>query len=279
MTRESWLETHPYLQRLADLSAAVDEAAAAIEILEAPVPDWNDYRAEFVAGLPLLSSADVSVDLDPGGRMVAGLLDRLAESPTGPLSEESRALVAELRRIPGASRHVVDFLQGEDAAAWPFPAVLRYVGWTAMTRFLRPVVEGFKQWRDEDRWLRRYCPTCGSPPAMAQLVGVDPGRKRLLTCGRCATQWRYLRTMCPYCEADAQKLMCIAIEGEGGLRVDYCETCKGYLKTYNGDGDEHVLLADWTSLHLDQLALDRGLQRKAVSLYDIEPATIAAACP
>jgi FdhE protein len=280
MTRGSWLQTHPYLRRVADLSAAVDQAAAGIEILEARLPDANDYRADFLAGVPLLSSADVSVDLEPGGRMAAALLERLAGSPTGPLSEESRVLLAELRRMPDASRRVANFVQGDDDGAWTFPAELRYVGWTALASFLRPVVDGFKHWRDDDRWLRRYCPTCGSPPAMAQLVGVDPGRKRLLTCGRCATQWRYVRTMCPFCESDAQKLTCIAIEGEGGLRVDYCETCKGYLKTYNGEGDEQVLLADWTSLHLDQLALDRGLQRKAASLYDIEPATIAAAaCP
>ena len=114
---------------------------------------------------------------------------------------------------------------------------------------------------------------------MAQLVGADPGRRRYLVCGRCATQWRYGRTMCPFCEADSQKLAGIEIEGESGLRVDYCESCHGYLKTYDGHGDEQILLADWTSLHLDQLALDRGLQRRAVSLYDIEQPAIAAACP
>jgi FdhE protein len=59
----------------------------------------------------------------------------------------------------------------------------------------------------------------------------------------------------------------VGVEGEGGLRIDYCETCHGYLKTYDGEGNESVLLADWTSLHLDVLARDRGLQRKAASLY------------
>jgi FdhE protein len=92
---------------------------------------------------------------------------------------------------------------------------------------------------------------------------------RLLTCGRCATQWRYARTKCPFCESDQQKQATIAIEGESGLRVDYCESCKGYLKTYAGQGDEGVLLADWTSLHLDHLALARGLKRKAISLYEM----------
>ena len=63
--------------------------------------------------------------------------------------------------------------------------------------------------------------------------------------------------------------MAMAVEGEGGLRIDYCEACGGYLKTYNGEGNESVLLADWTSLHLDILARDRGLKRRAASLYDL----------
>jgi len=35
------------------------------------------------------------------------------------------------------------------------------------------------------------------------------------------------------------------------------------------------LLADWTSLHLDVVAADRGLERKAASLYEIDAGTRA----
>jgi FdhE protein len=105
---------------------------------------------------------------------------------------------------------------------------------------------------------------------MAQLVGIDPGRLRLLCCGRCASRWRYRRTGCPFCQSqDDHCLAVLTIEGEGGLRIDYCEACLGYLKTYNGQGSEGLLLADWTSLHLDLLARDRGLKRLAASLYDL----------
>jgi FdhE protein len=61
----------------------------------------------------------------------------------------------------------------------------------------------------------------------------------------------------------------LAIEGEGNLRIDYCESCRAYLKTYNGEGSETLLLADWTSLHIDLIAADRGLKRLASSLYDL----------
>ena len=273
MTPDLWVEAHAYLRPVADLSAQVDRAAAGIDVLDARIPDWEDYRADFLAGVPLLSSADAAVDLEPGGRMAAALLERLASgTSSGRLATETRALDTELRREPQVSRRIADFLLGDETLTPPFPGLLRYLAWTAMARFLRPVVNAFDGWRDEERWLRRYCPTCGSLPAMAQLVGVDPGRMRLLSCGCCGTRWQFKRTGCPFCETDSQRLASVTIEGEAGLRIDHCESCGGYLKTYDGQGHETLLLSDWSSLHLDLIAHDRGLKRLAASLYEFEPA-------
>jgi FdhE protein len=61
----------------------------------------------------------------------------------------------------------------------------------------------------------------------------------------------------------------LIIEGEGGLRIDFCERCRGYLKTYVGEGSEEVMLADWTSIHADMIAVGRGLKRLASSLYEL----------
>jgi FdhE protein len=235
MTQEQWLEAHAYLRPVSDLAAEIDRAAMDLEVFDARLPDWEHYRPDFLAGVPLLSSAEAAIDLEPGERMAAALLARLA-----------------------VVRHA-------DAAS---PGFARYAGWIAMRRFLRPVVEAFTAWRDEDRWMRRHCPTCGSLPAMAQLVGADPGRKRLLSCGCCGTRWQFKRTGCPFCHSDSQRLASIAVEGEPVLRIDHCESCRGYLKTYDGEGDERLLLADWSSLHLDLIAHDRGLERLADSLYD-----------
>ncbi len=204
--------------------------------------------------------------------MAAALLERLASgTSSGRLAAEARALHTELRREPDVSRRIVNFLLGDETVTPPFPGLLRYLAWTAMARFLRPAVKAFDGWRDEERWGRRYCPTCGSLPAMAQLVGVDPGRRRLLSCGCCGTRWQFKRTGCPFCETDSQRLASVTIEGEPGLRIDHCESCGGYLKTYDGEGNETLLLSDWSSLHLDLIAHDRGLKRLAASLYEFEP--------
>ena len=276
MAMNAWLEAHAYLRPVAELSAEVDRAAAGIEVLDAHIPDWDGYRMDFLAGVPLVSSADAIVDLEPGGRMAAALLERLASAASPEwFVAETRALDTDLRRAPNVSCRIAEFLLGDETLTLPFPGLLRYLAWTAMARFLGPVVNAFDGCRDEDRWLRGYCPTCGSPPAMAQLVGVDPGRMRLLSCGCCGTRWQFKRTGCPFCEADSQRLASVTIEGEPGLRIDHCESCGGYLKTYDGQGDEALLLADWSSLHLDLIAHDRGLKRLAASLYEFAPVSAA----
>jgi FdhE protein len=271
MTPDIWLEAHPYLRPLADLSAQVAHAAARIDVLDARMPDWENYRADFLAGVPLLPSTDAAIDLEPGGQVTQALLERLAsETSSGKLTAEIRVLDTELRREPRVSRRIADFLLGDDTLRPSFPGLLRYLAWTATARFLRPLVNAFDTWRDEERWSRKYCPTCGSLPAMAQLIGVDPGRLRLLSCGCCGTRWQFRRIGCPFCEsADAHHLSAIVIEGEKHLRIDYCQSCRAYLKTYNGEGSEPLFLADWTSLHLDIIARDRGLKRLANSLYEM----------
>jgi len=275
MMHDPWLEAHAYLRPVAGLSAEVNRAAAGIEGLVAPIPDWEDYRSDYLAGVPLLSSAAAAVDLEPGGRMVEALVSRLASATSSDaewLAAETSALATELRREPQVSRRIAEFLLGDETIILPSPGLLRYLAWTAVARYLRPVTKAFGEWRDEEKWLRRYCPTCGSLPAMAQLVGADPGRKRLLSCGCCGTRWQFKRTGCPFCETDAQRLSSVTIEEEPGLRIDHCESCSGYLKTYDGEGNEHLLLSDWSSLHLDLIAHDRGLKRLAGSLFEFEPA-------
>jgi FdhE protein len=167
MNPDHWLETHSYLRPLADLFAQVDRAAAEINVLGARIPNWEDYRADFLAGVPLLHSTAAAFDLEPVGRMAAALLERLASgTSSGTLAEEARAIDAELRREPQLSHRIANFLLGNESLTSQFPGLLRYLAWTATARFLRPVVKAFDGWRDEEQWSRGYCPTCGSLPAM-----------------------------------------------------------------------------------------------------------------
>lgn len=261
MTRDAWLAAHPYLRPVAEVDTLVGAAADTIDVPTVPVPDWESYAVDFHAGVPLLESSRTAIDLFPAEEAVLPLVKKLVAFPLpAALAQQCRVLEGELE---GASRAIEEFSPTH-------PGLFRYLAWAVLARYLGPVVSAYDGWRNEERWLRNYCPTCGERPAMAQLVGKEPGRLRKLSCGRCRTRWRYRRTGCPFCDhQDEHRLAVVAVEGEGGLRIDYCETCSGYLKTYDGEGLESVLLADWTSLHLDLIARDRGLKRLATSLYEL----------
>ena len=274
-TREAWIAAHPYLAAAGEVARRFEAALRGIAVPPAPAPPWEAYAAEHREGVPVLESARAGVDLVPAGAMAAALVESLAGDP-GPLAGDLDGLAAELRTTGDAPRRIAAFLrdgEGFDAQA---PGLLRCLGWLSAARYLRPVRESYEAWRDEESWLRPYCPLCGSRPAMAQLSGSDPGRKRRLVCGGCDTRWQFRRTQCPFCEHDSQKLSSVAIQGEGGLRIDWCESCRGYLKTYDGEGEEDVLLADWTSLHVDLVARERGLERMASSLYALDDPTRSA---
>jgi FdhE protein len=269
MTEDVWLKKHPYLQPLAYLHAQVNRAAAEISNVCPSVPIWNNYRKDFHSGIPLLSSSSLELNLDPVETITRGIVERLASTRLpGKLAHESKALNDELCGNSDAPP-IPAWLLSDDALPSCCPGLLRYIGWTALACYLRPVVNAFAGWREEEKWLRSYCPTCGSAPTMAQLAGTDPARQRFLCCGCCGTRWWYRRTGCPFCENnDDHKLGVLTIEGEGGLRIDHCESCGGYLKTYAGNSSRDFFLTEWTSMHLDIIARDHGLKRLAASLYE-----------
>lgn len=269
MTPNVWLATHPYLQPMADLDGLINSTLDEIGVGAASVPVWEDYMEDFVAGIPVLRSSRISIDLRPAESLIASLGRRLtSKNLPGELGQQVRTLDTELHHDLDSPGRAIAWLIDKDPFSTAQPGLLQYLGWVLLARYLRRLVSAFSSWRDEERWLRNYCPLCGSSPAMAQLVGIDPGRLRFLSCGCCATRWRYRRTECPFCERDDHRLAALTVEGSP-LRIDYCETCRGYLKTFDGQGSEDTLLADWTSIHLDIVACDQGLKRLAGSLYQL----------
>jgi len=116
--------------------------------------------------------------------------------------------------------------------------------------------------------MRGYCPTLrshsrhGSAGCQGSWTPSIPFLGLLRN-----ARWGYRRAWCPFCEIeDNHRLAVLVVDGEDALRIEYCR-CGGYLKTYNGEGSEDLLLADRTPLHLDALARDHGLKSYAGSLY------------
>jgi len=235
---------HIYLRPIAQLEALVHQSAVEACASAAPVPQWSEYAKDFRAGVPLLNS--------PCGEMYFEEVERAFPDFVAALA--TKPLPLDLNRVIES------------------PGFLRYLNAKMLAWYLGPVIQSFERWRNEEIWLRSYCPTCGSLPAMAQLRGVEPGRLRFLSCGVCRSRWRYRRVGCPFCDNQSeQALLVITVSEEPDLRIDYCDECRGYLKTYSGQGREEVFLADWTSLHIDFAAQYRGLKRLGASQYEWNP--------
>lgn len=273
---KQWLRTHPYLEGVAVFQALVEEAASGAAPLSRR-PDWDAYASDLAAGVPLLCSPRAGLDVAPAAaEALVTIAARVAAAEVPPdIAAGARALHESLHRDERAARAAIAWLAcGTPEKDEPGGGgLVRYLGWTALQRVLAPVVAEFDRWRDEERWRRGGCPTCGAAPVMSALVEVAEGRGRQLACGCCRTRWAFERVGCPFCgNEDAEQLGVLEVEQEPGLRLDVCEACKGYVKTCAGPGDPELLLSDWPTLHLDVLARERGYQRLGASLYELPAA-------
>ena len=246
---DMWLGKHPYLRLMADFHKAIETTLACVSLPTVHIPRWDQYVNDFHLGIPLLRSNNVAIDLQPTEKPIVALTEILtSKSLPANLTEKIQNLCSELQSQADGSGRIINTLLGQHSFTPTDRGLFHYMGWTVLASCLRDLVTAFELWRDEESWSRAYCPTCGVLPAMAQLIGLDQGRRRILCCGSCGTHWDYPRSECPFCEnADDQRLGHLNLEGEAVMRIDYCENCRGYLKTYNGEGKESVFLADWTS--------------------------------
>ena len=129
-----------------------------------------------------------------------------------------------------------------------------------------------------EQWGGRACPACGDVPQCAAIVeesgGFMQGAPRYLICGRCATWWAFPRAVCPSCgEDDSRKLGPFVSDEWDHARIDVCDTCRGYVKTFDlrkeGAGAVIPLVDDVATLALDVWAHETGLTRPAVSLAGV----------
>lgn len=122
------------------------------------------------------------------------------------------------------------------------------------------------RWREHlpSAWTHGYCPVCAAWPALAELRGLERGRR--LRCGRCATDWPLPVLQCTYCgETDHDRLGTLTPEGESQTRrIEVCYTCKGYLKTFTTLRPmtlRTIAMTDLASVDLDLIAQERQYAR------------------
>jgi FdhE protein len=274
---ERWLSDHPYLREVARFQQVIEDVLRDDESTALPVPQWDLRLDDFGKGIPMLGKMPLDEEVvSRAGNLLLRLGDRMSMADCPEEVRRACGLLGdELRRSPDKVTRLLKQLvsdegDGERDTGAPSGTV-RYLAWRAMERVLRPWVERFEDGAEADlHWGRPYCPLCGSLPAMAQLVRTRKGRERYLSCGCCRCRWSFQRTGCPFCgNQDQDKMEILELEQEKEFRIDVCRRCDGYLKTYTGEGDEGLMLADWSTPHLDILAGRQGLRRSARSLYEL----------
>lgn len=129
-----------------------------------------------------------------------------------------------------------------------------------------------------EEWAGGACPACG---CLAQVSVIAPetgefmgGSPRSLVCGRCAGWWSFPRALCTWCgEGDPRRLPSFVPDQRKAVRIDGCETCSTYVKTFDlreAGGIEIVpLVDDVATVSLDLWANDQGLARHLVSFAGV----------
>jgi hypothetical protein len=129
-----------------------------------------------------------------------------------------------------------------------------------------------------DDWSGAACPACGGL-AQVSVIAEESGEfmggsPRSLVCGRCAGWWTFPRAICAWCsEADPRRLPSFVPDERRAVRIDGCETCSSYVKTFDlreaGGAELVPLVDDVATVALDLWAHDQGLARPLVSFAGV----------
>jgi len=273
---ETWIAAHPYLKDVARFEQIVEDVLAGADVSPLQCPQWENCTDGFRAGLPMLSNRALNeAVMGQAEDFLARLVSELQKTDCpDSVRNDCAVLDEEIRRLPdtaiGIIKQVAEGVPVSLEIPKKFsPGTARFLGWRAIEYAVRPWRKSLELWLAGESWGHPYCPLCGEKPAMSQLVRTQKGRERYLSCGCCRTRWNYVRLSCAFCgNHDQTGMEILEIEKEEDFRIDVCRACNGYIKTYLSEGNEQLMLSDWSTLHLDVIAADQGLKRSAHSLYE-----------
>jgi hypothetical protein len=273
-------------------AAAVESSPATAEPLALLVRILGHQRTRAVAPSVRMAAAQVAAQAIPN-RLVERfpLLDLSAslDAIVAELDPAVAALARDASPIPvplaDAGREIVGRPEGERrelVETWlDDPSLLdpRFALWVriAAAPVLEPAAARVEP-PSRDEWSGSACPACGDVPQASVIVEESgaflQGAPRYLVCGRCATWWAFARAKCPSCgEDDSRRLGPYVAEQWRWARVDACDTCHAYTKTFDlreADAKDVVpLVDDVATLALDVWAHEMGFHRPALSLAGV----------
>lgn len=275
---KSFLKKYPFLAEAERIYRLVDEAVGTPEPIQLPERAVTKTLTE---KLPILQQETYKSRMVRAvSLMQEDVFTRIAEAEVPPLMQESaREYLAVLKKLRKAAKEefIIAVLRQDKAA---FAALceqhalnegfIRSTIWRMVAALVPAELkepDGWNPDRDRPRFRENYCPVCGRRPVLAELRKYREGRTRDLICGGCGTRWLYARVGCVYCgNTNLEKMHTLEPTDSDLMRLDICDVCDSYIKTYrgpaNGSGADAIYRQDWASVHLDLLAEEKGLHKK-----------------
>jgi len=201
------------------------------------------------------------LDVDYALRWMPATLELMAKHAPSRLAEESQRIGevdAEAQR-----EMLAKFVkQADDELEAPSCFAARVI-WQPCAEVLaaqRPVPAGF---------AGAKCPVCGAKPQFAVLRPEGDGGKRHLACSFCVSEWEFRRLLCPACgEEEHVKLPRFTPEEPIAVRVEACDTCKHYLKSFDMTVDGLLVpeVDEMATVALDAWAAKQGYRKIQLNL-------------
>jgi FdhE protein len=151
------------------------------------------------------------------------------------------------------------------------PLILKFILDQLMKPFLEKSIEAIQSLIQNLTWPKGYCPICGSFPELSFLKEVEG--QRWLRCSLCGYEWRFLRTMCPFCETDDhEKMELYFVEGREHERAELCYECNRYIVNIDTRKCAEEVVTEVAAigmLYLDILAQGEGFHPVAVCAWNV----------
>ncbi|MCG2796697.1 MAG: formate dehydrogenase accessory protein FdhE [Actinomycetia bacterium] len=237
------------------------------EVASPPRPSAGEIEGRLKEGTPLIEPRDL--EIDPAlFREVAGRICRIVEGrPDGfthcddilswdGLDDEGFTVTRDLVLAGEGLEIGLEWRSDSDRE------ITSNVLWEGLVPFYRKYSSICESEVDHSYWQRGFCPICGSPP----LIGMfRPGDGLwVLECSLCHTLWNVIRARCPFCDKGVEgSLSYLYIDEDRLNRVQYCESCRYYVKTLDLRDSERgglLPLEDIVTVRLDLAAKKEGLK-------------------
>lgn len=236
--------------------------------------DKDDAKEKIIQGFPLVEKKAFILDIPSATRLFRRLCKILSKTKKGQLDSEriTQAMRKKEIKLPELFKQAEsendEYITALSKKLQVKEDVLVFLARNSIKPIYEAYAKELKDYVDQERWWKGYCPICGSEPYIAELKSEGGAEgARFLVCSSCGYEWRFNRLKCPFCENDNhEKLRYFYTEKEGkAYRIDVCEKCKRYIKTVDVaalDVDFLPLLEDIGTLHLDILAKKEGYTKE-----------------